>query len=168
LDSLLGQLYDRRSPLYHQWLSVQEFTERFGPTAEDYESVVEFAEANGMKVTVTPANHRLVGVESSVATINRVFHVTMSIYQHPYEERTFYAPDREPTVDLDVPLLHIAGLSNIATAHSMLQYDATPEALRAVTTGSAPGGQYYGSDMRAAYYGGTALTGAGQSIGITE
>jgi hypothetical protein len=166
LDSLLSQLYDRQSPLYHQWLSVQEFTERFGPTPDDYETVVEFAKANGMNVTVTPANRRLVGVESSVANINRAFHVTMGIYQHPYEKRTYYTPDREPTVDLSVPLLHVAGLSNIATARSMLRHDTTPEALRAVTTGSAPGGQYYGSDMRAAYYGGTALTGAGQSIGI--
>lgn len=167
LDSLLSQLYDSASPLYHQWLSVQEFTERFGPTPEDYESVVAFAEANGMKVTVTPANRRLVGVESSVANINRAFHVTMSIYQHPYENRTFYTPDREPTVDLSVPLLHIAGLSNIATARSMLRYNAAPAASQTeATNGSGPGGQYYGSDMRAAYYGGTTLTGAGQSIGI--
>ncbi len=166
LDDLLSRLYDSTSPLYHHWLSVQEFTDRFGPTPEDYETVVNFAKANGMKVTVMPANRRLVGVESSVANINRAFHVTLGFYQHPYEARTFYSPDREPSVDLSVPLLHIAGLSNIATAHSMLRYNATPEAVHTEITGSGPGGAFYGSDMRAAYYGGTALTGAGQSIGI--
>ena len=165
LDTLLTQLYDPQSPLYHQWLSVEEFADRFGPTPEDYQAVVEFAEANGMKVSVATANRRLVGVESSVANVNKAFHVTMSFYQHPYEDRIFYAPDREPTVDVSVPLLHIAGLNNIATVKSMLQF-STPETVLAEANGSAPGGQYLGSDMRAAYYGGTALTGAGQSIGI--
>ena len=34
--------------------------------------------------------------------------------------------------------------------------------------GSGPGGSYLGSDMRAAYYGGTTLTGNGQAVGILE
>jgi len=36
------------------------------------------------------------------------------------------------------------------------------------TTGSGPAASYLGSDMRAAYYGGTALTGAGQNLGLLE
>jgi len=36
------------------------------------------------------------------------------------------------------------------------------------TTGSGPSQSFLGSDMRAAYYGGTALTGAGQSVGLFE
>src|ERR1700686_600264 len=31
LDELLQQLYDPQSPIYHKYLSVKEFTERFGP-----------------------------------------------------------------------------------------------------------------------------------------
>ena len=36
------------------------------------------------------------------------------------------------------------------------------------TTGSGPGASFLGSDMRAAYYEGTALTGSGQSLGLLE
>lgn len=36
------------------------------------------------------------------------------------------------------------------------------------TTGSGPSASFLGSDMRAAYYGGTALTGAGQNLGLLE
>jgi hypothetical protein len=36
------------------------------------------------------------------------------------------------------------------------------------TTGSCPEQSFCGSDMRAAYYGGTALTGSGQSLGLFE
>jgi len=35
-------------------------------------------------------------------------------------------------------------------------------------TGSGPGGSYLGSDMRAAYYGGSLLTGAGQCVGLLQ
>src|SRR5579872_6612208 len=50
LDQFLQLLYDRRSSLYHQFLSVQEFTERFGPSEGDYQSVVDYARTNGFTV----------------------------------------------------------------------------------------------------------------------
>jgi kumamolisin len=44
-----------------------------------------------------------------------------------------------------------------------------PEAVVShATTGSGPSASFLGSDMRAAYYGGTALTGAGQNLGLLE
>ena len=58
-----------------------------------------------------------VQVEGSVATIETAFNVTMGVYQHPTENRTFYAPDREPTVDLPFPLWHISGLDNYSIPH---------------------------------------------------
>ena len=36
------------------------------------------------------------------------------------------------------------------------------------TTGSGPSSSFLGSDMRAAYYAGSALTGAGQNLGLFE
>jgi kumamolisin len=166
LDDLLQQLYDPQSPSFHQFLSVQEFTDRFGPTAEDYAAVVQFAQQNGLKVTGTAPNRLVVNVTWPVANIEQAFHVTMASYQHPSEPRAFYAPDREPSPDLRVPLWHIAGLDNFSIPR--------PASLKRVsnakgsTTGSGPSGYFLGSDMRAAYYGGTALDGTGQAIGLLE
>ena len=44
----------------------------------------------------------------------------------------------------------------------------TPDVQPVATTGSCPSSSFCGSDMRAAYYGGTALTGSGQSLGLLE
>ena len=49
-----------------------------------------------------------------MASIERAFHVTMNVYKHPTENRTFYGPDREPTVDLSTKLWNINGLDNYA------------------------------------------------------
>lgn len=165
LDKLLGDLHNPQSPSYLHYLSVEEFTEQFGPTQADVDAVVRFAQANGMTVTRTTPNHMVVDVNAPVGSIEKAFHVTMGVYQHPTEHRTFYAIDREPTASLSVRLWHVAGLDDYSPPRPMLRL-APKDAVRTEQTGSGPGGQFLGSDMRAAYYGGTALTGAGQTIGI--
>ena len=128
LDELLQQLYDPQSPSYHQFLSVEEFTERFGPSQEDYDAVIRFAQANGLTVTGTAPNRMIVDVTGPVANIERAFHVNMGVYQHPTEERTFYAPDQEPTADLPFALWHITGLDNFSIPRpASLRRDAGSE-----------------------------------------
>jgi kumamolisin len=166
LDELLQQLYDPQSSSYRHFLSVEEFTEQFGPSQEDYDAVINFAEANGLTVTGTAPNRMIVDVTGPVANIERAFHVNMHVYQHPTEDRRFYAPDREPTADLPVALWHITGLDNFSIPRPASLTRASEATGR--TTGSGPGGYFIGSDMRAAYYGGTALTGKGQSVGLVE
>ncbi len=166
IDEVLQQIYDPQSSSYHQFLSVEEFTERFGPSQEDYDAVISFAEANGLTVTGTAPNRMIVDVTGPVANIERAFHVNMGVYQHPTEDRTFYAPDQEPTADLPFALWHITGLENFSIPRPASLHRA-PES-RGGATGSGPNGYFIGSDMRAAYYGGTTLTGKGQSVGLVE
>ena len=166
LDDLLQRLYDPNSSDFHQYLSVEEFTERFGPTQEDYDAVMHYAQAHGLQVTGTSPNRMLVNVTGSVANVERAFHVNLGVYKHPTENRTFYAPDREPTADLPFPVWHVTGLDNFSIPHPAgLRRD---EKARPHTTGSGPSGYFIGSDFRAAYYGGTSLTGSGQSVGLLE
>ncbi len=168
LDELLQQLYDPQSPSYHQFLSVEEFTERFGPSQEDYDAVISFAEANGLTVTSTAPNRLIVDVQGPVSNIEAAFNVNMGVYQHPTENRTFYAPDREPTADLPFALRHISGLDNFSIPRPASLRRAAQTKGNAAGTGSGPNGSYYGSDLRAAYYGSGALTGSGQSVGLLE
>lgn len=168
LTSLLGRLYDPTSPDYHHFLSVSDFTERFAPTAADYQTVLAFAESNGFTVTSTPANRLVVPVTGTVAQINRAFHVTMGQYQHPTENRTFYSPDREPSLTLSVPIAHISGLNNFSLPRPHVTQPQETTAQPLVTNGSGPGGSYLASDMRTAYYGTGTLNGTGQAVGLVE
>ncbi len=170
LDEFLKNLYDPSGPSYRQFLTVEEFTSRFGPSRQDYDSLLRFAKANGFQVAATSRNRLNLDVTAPVATIEKTFHVSMGVYQHPRENRTFYAPDREPSVDLPFQLWHITGLDNYAIPRRTLAHrDPRASGVRSnATTGSGPDASFLGSDMRAAYYGGTALTGAGQSVGLLE
>ena len=168
----MQQLYDPASPQFHQYLTPEQFTERFGPTEQDYQAVIDFAKANGLTVTGTHPNRVVVDVSAPVSDIERVFHLTMNVYRHPTENRTFYAPDVEPSVDLPVPILHVAGLDDYSRKRPMggfKKLSATASSPVPNTgTGSGPGGTYMGNDFRAAYVPGVSLTGSGQTVALVE
>jgi kumamolisin len=174
LEQLLKDLYDPTHPLYRHFLTVEQFTERFGPTSEDYEAVKDWARHNGLRVEGTARNRQILPVSGSVSAIERALHVTFNLYQHPTEDRIFFAPDREPTPETPVRLWSIGGIDNYSTPRRMLTKNpngnGTDSVISDATTGSCPSKSFCGSDMRAAYFtstGGT-LTGSGQSVGLFE
>jgi subtilase family serine protease len=169
LQSLLRDLYDPGSPEYRHFLTVQEFTERFGPTVDDYARAAGFAEAYGLTVTHTAPNRLVLDVSGTVADVERAFQVTMQVYQHPTEPRTYYAPDGEPSVDAGTPVQGVSGLSTFSPPRPAgLRRVARDESVRTSWTGTGPGGTFLGSDIRAAYLPGVTLQGNGQAIGLLE
>jgi Pro-kumamolisin, activation domain/Viral BACON domain len=167
LHQLLQQIYDPSSANYHHYLTPQEFTGRFGPTQKDYDAVIQFAQANGLEVTTTYSNRALVDVSGDAGTVEKTFHVKLHEYRHPVENRNFYAPDGEPSVDLAVPLLHIDGLNNFVIPHPALVRKQNLAGVRPAS-GSGPGGLLMGSDFRNAYIPGVTLNGAGQTVALFE
>jgi subtilase family serine protease len=167
LRAFLSALHDPASPSYQRYLSVDEFTARFGPSEADYEAVAAWASAQGFRITNRASNRHILDVEGTVDVVDRALHVTMGSYRNTAEARVFFAPDREPTVDLGVPLAMITGLDNFTLPKPRLKQNPTASLGPIVRAGgSGPGGQFLPSDMRAAYYGDGPLTGAGQTVGI--
>jgi subtilase family serine protease len=167
LDSFLAEIYDPSSPSYRHFLTVEQFTEKFGPSQKDFDALVHFAKTNGLTVTGGSRDALDLQLKGSVAVIETAFHVKMGLYHDPIGNRNFFAPDREPTVDLPSQLWHITGLDNYSIPRSA--FVRRPDGLKPpATTGSCPGASFCGSDMRAAYYQGTSLTGKGQNIGLLE
>ncbi len=167
LTNLLRQLYDPASPNFRHYLTPEQFTQRFGPTEEDYEAVMKFAQSHGLVVTGRHSGRTLINVKGSVAGIERAFHVTLNEYQHPTESRTFFAPDVVPSVDFATPILSVGGLDNYVIPHPCLRQVPVPQA-KSQAEGSGPGGAYIGNDFRSAYLPGVTLTGTGQTAGIIE
>ena len=169
LARLLAQLYDPASTNFHQFLTTEQFTESFGPSDQDYQAVIAFANAHGLTVTATYPNRMILDVSASVVEIEAAFHVALGVYQHPTENRTFYAPDVEPSLDLAVPILSISGLDNFSLPRP--RFKATPLAegqAAAPQAGSGTGGTYMGNDFRAAYVPGSPFAGTDQTVGLLE
>jgi len=169
LKTLRQQLYDPTSPNYRHFLTVEQFTDRFGPTVDDYQKAIDFATSYGLTVTNTTPNRLVLDVSGTVAQIERAFQMTMQLFQHPTENRAFYAPDTEPSMEEGVPIQGVNGLNNLAPPRPVgLKRLSPSELVIGNQTGSGPDGFFLGSDMRAAYAPGTTLTGAGQAVGLFE
>ena len=169
LSNLLQQQSDPSSPNYRRFLTPAEFTELFAPTIQDYQTVIDFAKRQGLAIAATSGNRKILVVTGSVATVQNAFHVTMLVYQHPMEPRTFYAPNVEPSVPSTIPIIDISGFDTYGPpqpGHRSSQLEPLPAAVAA--SGSGPSGTYIGNDFRNAYAPGVSLNGGGQKVGLLE
>ncbi len=171
LSAFLQDIYNPAGPNYHAYLTPGQFADRFGPSEQDFQAAIDFSKASGftIKTNSNHANRLVLSLEGAVADIEKAFHLTLRVYQHPTEARKFFAPDTEPQLDLSVPVLHIGGLDNYVLPHSKsLKREPIAPGVTISKDGSGPGGLYLGGDFRAAYVPGTLLTGAGQTLALFE
>jgi subtilase family serine protease len=168
LEQLFRDIYDPSSRNYRHYLSVAEFTARFGPTQADYTKALKYFSAHGLAITRTAANRYLIEGTASVDTLERMLHVKFGLYQRPGESLRFIAPDREPKLALDVPVLRIIGLDDANPPTNRLVQRKPDAAAQSPVKGSGPNGWYLGSDIRLAYYGIFLTDGKDQSVGLME
>jgi subtilase family serine protease len=168
LELFLQKIYDPSDPLYQQFLTPDQFEQRFSPTPEQYEKVVAFAQRNHLTVTVLHSNRLVLDVAGSVADVQRAFHTTFHVFKHPREQRDFFAPDIEPSVETDLPLVDISGLNNYMLPRPRSVRMAETSSTAAPRSGSGENGAFFGNDFRAAYLPEVTLTGAGQILGMVQ
>ena len=170
LDSLFNQIYNPASTNYHHYLKPGEFVRRFGPSASDYQKVIDFAKSNHLAIVRSYSNQMLLDVTGKAADVENAFHVRLRTYQHPFEHRKFFAPDIDPTVDSLLPISHVSGLDNFVIPQPMLKAGSfkNAPALAKPDLGSGPQGTYMGKDFRAAYTPGVSLSGTGQNVALFE
>src|SRR5665213_1613056 len=175
LKNLIQNIYDPHSSQYHHYLTPDQFTQMFGPTLADYQKLRNFVESNGLAVVGTWPNRLLLDVAATAADVRRIFHVNLHYYQRA-DGTQFYAPDSEPSVDLDLPLSRVSGLDNAAAPHANLVLkgmesitgNPLPGLKINLGTGTGAGGDYWGSDFRNTYVPCTSQTGSGQNIALFE
>ena len=117
-EQFLNQLQDRDSPLFHKYLSEQEWDERFAPSAQDEQAVAAWAQSQGLTITQRYPNRLLVDVEAPVAIIEKALDVAINRYQ--IGSASYYSNDRDPALPAQfIGIVHaVLGLNNIEVAHT--------------------------------------------------
>ena len=168
LTTFLHDLYDPASARFHQYLTPEQFTERFGPTVADYQAVMDFARSNNLEVVKTYGNRMLVDVRGKVPDIEKTFGVHLLTYHHPTEARDFYAPDANPTVEDHLRMRAVRGLDNYDQPRPLYRTMPLGKGVALDSTGSGPQGFFSGYDFRDAYAPDVTNTGTGQSVALFE
>ncbi len=117
-EQFLNQLQDRDSPLFHKYLSEQEWNQRFAPSAQDEQAVAAWAQSQGLTITQRYPNRLLVDVEAPVPIIEKALDVTINRYQ--LGSASYYSNDRDPALPTQlIGVVHaVLGLNNIEVAHA--------------------------------------------------
>jgi subtilase family serine protease len=139
LDKLVGQLYDRTSPDYRNWLKPSDIT-NLAPSAGDVQTVEKFLTSQNLSiVTVGPFN-MFVRARGTVAQVERAFQVKINNYD--VNGTTYRANASNPYVEGAAASLTsvIYGLDNLAYQHPFItRYVANQSASKAdrATSGDA-------------------------------
>jgi subtilase family serine protease len=82
-QQFLDRLQDKKSPMFHQFLSAKQWNDHFAPSKQDEQSVVDWAKSQGLTVTQRYPNRLIVDVEGTVDTIEKAFSVKINRYALP-------------------------------------------------------------------------------------
>jgi hypothetical protein len=126
-EQFLLQLQDPHSPQYHQYLSPEQWIERFSPSPEDEQSILTWVQSQGLTVTMRFPNRLLVEVQGTVSVLDKAFDININNYK--IGDKTYFSNDRGPTIpnSLGDMVQHIFGLNNIQVMHH-LSRNKLPEA----------------------------------------
>ena len=76
LERFINGLHDPKSPNFHQWISAEEFGQRFGHSQEDIAKITHWLESHGFTVhTVYP--NSVIDFSGSASSVREAFHTAI-------------------------------------------------------------------------------------------
>ena len=117
LERFIAHTVNPNSDEYRQFLSVEEFTERYAPSDADIQRVKKSLSALGITVNEVYKNHMVIRATGTTAQFNQFFNTQLHNYS---EKNTIYS---KPNVPVTVPaeisdvVLAVTGLNSKEHAH---------------------------------------------------
>ena len=96
LQEFLGEVHRRESTSYHQWLTPQEFGERFGPADSDIQAAANWLRAQGFNVAKVTKSKQFLEFSGTAAQLRQALHT--EIHQYDVEGETHYANASELSI----------------------------------------------------------------------
>jgi uncharacterized protein (TIGR03437 family) len=173
LDKLLADQQNPASAGYHQWLTPEEYADRFGVAQSDIDKIAAWAQSEQLTVTGVARARNAVMLAGSAARVGHAFRTAIHRYQ--VNGKMHYANATEPSVPaaLESVVASIRGLHNFRVkprVHKMIPLGVGADGLSpAYTSGS--GNHYLAPDDFATIFNlnplyGAGVNGSGQKIVI--
>jgi pseudomonalisin len=170
LDKFLAELHDPASPNFHHWISPEEFNKRFGPAAEDIQSITAWLTSHGFTINEVAKSGAWVNFSGTVANVERAFHT--QIHNYYVNGHMYHANAQDPSIprglsDLVAGIVSLHNFPRKMMSHSMgpaTQAGIIPEYTSGSSHDLSPGDFATIYDVNPLY--GAGIDGSGQSIAI--
>ncbi len=170
LDLLVAQQHDPRSSQFHQFLTPEQYAERFGVSENDLEKVTGWLKQHGFQVEEVTPNHLSIIFSGDAYAVQNAFNTEVKKYSVNGEVHYANASDPQIPASLAGVVKGVVKLHNFQARSSSQSLQALGDAAHPLYTvsstthyvGPADWSQIY--DVRPLYA--NNLTGAGQSIAV--
>jgi pseudomonalisin len=165
LTQLLEEQDDSASPYYHQWLTPEQYGERFGVSDTDSGQIVGWLEGHGLDVEEVTVGRRSIVFSGAAAQVEEAFHTQIHAYKIGDEVHHANATDPQiPTALLQV----VGGVVSLHDFQSEPMHGPVQKLSPEFTSGSshflAPADFATIYDLAPLYQ--QSITGIGQSVAI--
>ncbi|RDI97623.1 peptidase S53 [Dyella solisilvae] len=118
LENYIRRTVTPGDPLYHQFLTTEQFSASYGATADEISRVQSFLRQNGITPGNVYANHLAIQATGTLAQFNAAFQTSVRDYQSA-DGRNFHRPSTQPVIPSVIAdtLLSTAGLSTDVKLH---------------------------------------------------
>jgi hypothetical protein len=96
INRLLAQQQDRRSPLYHKWLTPAQYAERFGLSPADLKKITAWLQAQGFTVRRVANGRNFVVFSGTAGQVEAAFQT--SIHNFEIDGETHFANTTPPSI----------------------------------------------------------------------
>ncbi len=127
LDALLAAQHDAASPLYHRWLTPEEFGERFGPTEADLARVVSWLRENGFSIDEVAKGRGWVDFSGTAAQVEKAFAAPIHEFELAGEVRHANVADPSVPARLWPAVLGVASLHDFPKRSFRVPAGPAPE-----------------------------------------
>jgi hypothetical protein len=80
-DELVRQMYDKNSPNYHRFLTLEQYHANFAPTAREAAVVRDFLTARNLTISSADKNNHYISAQGRVADVQDAFKVQINRYK---------------------------------------------------------------------------------------
>jgi subtilase family serine protease len=170
---LLAAQQNPTSTSFHQWLTPEQYGDRFGVAQSDVDKVSAWLQSKGFDVVETPASRNQIVFSGTAGQVEAAFH--SEIHQYASAGQKFYAN----ATDVSLPIAFagivagVRGLNNFRMKPRALRNKESNSLVQPNFTSSISGSNYISPgdfatiyDLNPLYSAGTAINGANQSIVI--
>ena len=145
-------------PLFHQYLTPDEFAAKYGANSADYAALKEWAITNGLRIVHESLARTCLTVQGSTAQLQTLFRTQLNNYRSP-DGKEFYSAAVRPTIPDEIAsrVTGVIGLTNgahyaaLAKPYKVLGEDASIPTKAPDSGGTGPGGSYSPADLRTCY-----------------
>jgi pseudomonalisin len=165
LNQFVDAQHNPDSPYYHQWLTPEQYGERFGVSDADVAQIVGWLQGHGMEVEEVAAGRRSIVFSGTAAQVQEAFHTQIHAYR--IGEEVHHANVKDPEIPAALVQV-VGGVVSLHDFHSEPMHNGA----RLPAPEFTSGGSYYLApadfatiyDLAPLYQ--QSINGSGQSVAI--